>query len=216
MRTFRLAAEPLLLLLLTTMLLACKETGETDNEFADWRSRNEKYYTQIHTKAKADADKGDKEWKILTGFMFEASDKIKPEDQIVVQVLKNGEGKSSPLYNDSVRIHVEGKLIPSEHHPEGLIFQKNYEGQLDPEVAKPLKKSVSELQHGLQTALQHMHRGDRWRVYVPYKMGFYGNKVRGVIFPGIEITGPAYSTLIYDLTLVDWETPKILTSKIQN
>ena len=46
---------------------------------------------------------------------------------------------------------------------------------------------------GFATALQHMHIGDYWRVYIPYTLG-YGSSDSDVI--------PAYSTLIFDVELV--------------
>ena len=45
------------------------------------------------------------------------------------------------------------------------------------------------------TALQHMHVGDYWRVYVPYQLGY-----KGVAQTGI----PAYSTLIFDIYLCEY------------
>ena len=43
--------------------------------------------------------------------------------------------------------------------------------------------------------LMRMHRGDRWRVYIPYQLA-YGSSARSSI--------PAYSTLIFDLQLEDF------------
>ena len=48
---------------------------------------------------------------------------------------------------------------------------------------------------GLSTALQQMHLGDRWVVYVPHQYG-YGTVNNSSPFV------PAYSTLIFDITLV--------------
>ena len=43
-----------------------------------------------------------------------------------------------------------------------------------------------------------MHRGDHWTVYIPYQLG-YGASASGMV--------PAYSTLIFDLRLVDFSHP---------
>ena len=40
-----------------------------------------------------------------------------------------------------------------------------------------------------------MHRGDYWRIYIPYQLG-YGGTARSSI--------PAYSTLVFDLRLEDF------------
>ena len=43
-----------------------------------------------------------------------------------------------------------------------------------------------------------MHRGDHWTVYIPHQLG-YGTSASGTV--------PAYSTLIFDLRLVDFSHP---------
>ena len=48
---------------------------------------------------------------------------------------------------------------------------------------------------GYATVLQHMHRDDYWRIYIPYQLG-YGETDNGSV--------PAYSVLIFDLTLIDF------------
>jgi FKBP-type peptidyl-prolyl cis-trans isomerase FklB len=51
---------------------------------------------------------------------------------------------------------------------------------------------------GFSTALQNMHIGDRWLVYIPYTLG-YGTTDSGTI--------PAYSTLVFDITLLAYYHP---------
>ena len=51
---------------------------------------------------------------------------------------------------------------------------------------------------GFTTALMSMHRGDHWTVYIPHQLG-YGTSASGTV--------PAYSTLIFDLRLVDFSHP---------
>jgi FKBP-type peptidyl-prolyl cis-trans isomerase FklB len=48
---------------------------------------------------------------------------------------------------------------------------------------------------GFSTALQNMHRGDYWRVIVPYQLGYNKESKTGI---------PAYSTLVFDIWLVDF------------
>jgi len=62
-------------------------------------------------------------------------------------------------------------------------------------LATPTKFAVSGVVKGFSTALMRMHRGDHWRIYIPYQLG-YGSGARSVI--------PAYSTLIFDLRLEDF------------
>jgi FKBP-type peptidyl-prolyl cis-trans isomerase FklB len=54
---------------------------------------------------------------------------------------------------------------------------------------------ISSLVSGFATAVQNMHIGDRWLVYIPYDLG-YGTTESS------SSTIPAYSTLVFDITLV--------------
>ena len=53
--------------------------------------------------------------------------------------------------------------------------------------------AVSKLTDGFATALQHMHIGDKWDVYVPWTLA-YGTKDYKTI--------PAYSVLKFEITLL--------------
>ena len=68
--------------------------------------------------------------------------------------------------------------------------EKKFDNRLD----LPFKNYIRTRTDGLATALQNMHLGDHWTVYVPYQLG-YGSADKGNI--------PPYSILIYDVTLVD-------------
>lgn len=52
---------------------------------------------------------------------------------------------------------------------------------------------LNEVIEGWQIALQRMHIGDHWIVYIPYTMG-YGTRTSGPI--------PAFSTLIFEVQLL--------------
>jgi FKBP-type peptidyl-prolyl cis-trans isomerase FklB len=55
---------------------------------------------------------------------------------------------------------------------------------------------VDAVLEGFATALQHMHRGDHWRVTIPYQLGYGTSDYNSI---------PGYSTLIFDIRLVDFE-----------
>ena len=59
---------------------------------------------------------------------------------------------------------------------------------------KPRTFAVSGVVKGFATALQNMHIGDRWQVYIPHQLA-YGSS---------DTPGAAYSTLIFDITLVGY------------
>ena len=52
---------------------------------------------------------------------------------------------------------------------------------------------LSDVIEGWQVALQKMHVGDKWIIYIPYTLG-YGNKNTDSI--------PAYSTLVFEVELL--------------
>ena len=110
-----------------------------------------------------------------------------------MQVIKEGTGSGCPMFSDSVMVNYQGRLMPSASYPSGYVFDGNYTGDYNPATVKPVTFYVGGLVDGFTTALQYMHIGDRWRVYIPYQLG-YGSADNGSI--------PAYSTLVFDVELL--------------
>jgi FKBP-type peptidyl-prolyl cis-trans isomerase FklB len=124
---------------------------------------------------------------------------------IIVHVLERGNSTSgSPLYTDSVMVNYRGRLIPSATYTAGYLFDRSYSGAYNPQTMNPAKFAVSGLVDGFTTALLHMSVGDRWEVYIPYKLGYGTEKA-----PKSEI--PGYSTLIFDIGLAGYYRPKAPT-----
>ena len=132
-----------------------------------------------------------------------------PENYIIAHVEQAGTGTTSPLYSDSVSMHYMGRLIPSTTYTSGLIFDKSWSSDtFNATTSRPNHSSIglsydaqgksASLVDGFTTALMSMHRGDHWTVYIPYQLG-YGATSAGLV--------PAYSTLIFDLRLVDFSHP---------
>ena len=97
-------------------------------------------------------------------------------------------------------MHYAGRLLPSLSYPQGYQFDSSFSGTFDPGLDTPAKFWAGGLVKGFTTALVHMHRGDRWRIYIPYQLA-YGSTARTSV--------PAYSTLIFDLQLEDfWRKTK--------
>jgi FKBP-type peptidyl-prolyl cis-trans isomerase FklB len=169
---------------------SCTESDSTTEEFGDWQNRNETYFSDIYQKAKADTVN----YKIIRSWSLEKDMATSPENNIVVQVLKVGTGSGCPLYTDSVRVHYEGRLIPSATYTGGYVFDKTWSGEYNLATMHPTTMSVSGLIDGMVTALMKMHIGDRWKVYIPYQLGYGTTTSSSTSIPG-------YSTLIFDLTL---------------
>ncbi len=177
------------------LLSSCSESDNEEEEFPNWKKTNEQYFNNLYAMAKSSADMGDKSWKVIRQWSLEESTAKDPYDYIVVNVLENGTGSGCPLYTDSVKVHYEGRLLPSTSYPDGYVFDKSFTGEFNPATALPAKFAVSGMIDGFTTALQYMHIGDRWKVYIPYQLG-YGKTASGSI--------PAYSTLVFDVTLVSY------------
>lgn len=177
------------------LLSSCSESDNEEEEFPNWKKTNEQYFNNLYVMAKSSADMGDKSWKVIRQWSLEESTAKDPYDYIVVNVLENGTGSGCPLYTDSVKVHYEGRLLPSTSYPDGYVFDKSFTGEFNPATALPAKFAVSGMIDGFTTALQYMHIGDHWKVYIPYQLG-YGKTASGSI--------PAYSTLVFDVTLVSY------------
>lgn len=97
------------------------------------------------------------------------------------KVLVAGDGRSRcPDRNSVVTVHYTGKTI------EGQTFDSSVGG-----VAPAFR--LKDLIEGWIIALQQMHVGDKWEIYIPAEKG-YGKYSQ----PGI----PGGSTLIFDIELV--------------
>ena len=100
---------------------------------------------------------------------------------IYYKVLETGEGKVSPTVRSIVSVHYRGTLT------DGKEFDNSYKRNC-PEAFR-----LCDVIDGWQIALQQMHVGDKWTIYIPSEMG-YGSKASGPI--------PANSTLIFEVELL--------------
>ena len=98
---------------------------------------------------------------------------------ILYKVIKKGSGTVTPNRNSVVTVHYTGKTI------NGKTFDSSLSG-----VAPAFR--LRELIPGWIIALQKMHVGDKWEIYIPAEQG-YGRFSQ----PGI----PGGSTLIFTIEL---------------
>jgi FKBP-type peptidyl-prolyl cis-trans isomerase FklB len=192
--------ENLLYLLLSLLAVvgvsSCSETNDDeDTEYANWQERNETYFTNIYNTAKSNTDGS---WKVIPTWSMNDSVATKATDNIVVKVLTKGSGSGCPLYNDSVRVAYRGQLMPTDSFPSGKVFDGTWTTEYSPATMSAVILRTNYVVDGFSTALQNMHIGDRWLVYIPYTLG-YGTTDSGTI--------PAYSTLVFDITLLAYYHP---------
>jgi FKBP-type peptidyl-prolyl cis-trans isomerase FklB len=186
-------------------LSSCSETDDNVEEYADWQKKNETFFLAKYNAAKQAIAMGDKSWKLLKNYARDTSSEGVPTDYIVVKVIREGAGSGCPLFTDTVRVHYRGQLIASTTHVDsedrelGLIFGKSWSSDIyDESISVPSKFGVSGVVDGFSTALQHMHIGDRWKVYIPHELG-YGSQEKNSI--------PPYSVLVYDMALEAYYRP---------
>ena len=100
---------------------------------------------------------------------------------ILYKIVKQGDANGrQPSARSIVTVHYTGKTI------DGKVFDSSLDGC-------PLAIRLNELITGWIIALQRMHVGDKWEIYLPAEMG-YGKLSQ----PGI----PGGSTLIFEIELI--------------
>lgn len=180
-----------LLVLALFSFTSCDEKEEA-GEFDNWKERNVQFVDSIATVARNCTDGS---WKV---FLTEGLDNAKEwpnEYYVYCNVLSAGTGVTHPAFTDTVEVNYSGRLIPTDNHPQGYLFDSSYTGEFDPLFDVPVSFPLNGTVAGFYTALQQMVAGDTWKVYIPYELG-YGDSSNSSI--------PAYSTLIFDINLVSF------------
>ncbi len=98
------------------------------------------------------------------------------------EILRQGDGPK-PQLTDKVRVHYRGTLL------DGTVFDSSYDR------GQPIEFALNQVIKGWQDALQHMPVGSKWKIYIPYQLG-YGERGAG------NVIGP-YEPLIFEVELLD-------------
>ena len=99
---------------------------------------------------------------------------------IYYEVINKGQGDTCALYTSQVKIYYKGYLF------DEYVF--------DDWSKHITTMNVNSSITGFAVALQKMKRGDKWKVYIPWELGY------GASGSGSKI--PPYSALIFELELV--------------
>ena len=177
---------------------ACSEETEVGEFENNWRERNVNYLDSIATIARTNQGSAVNQWKVIQSYHLSSGYvSTDNQDYVFAQIKEVGTGDVSPLYTDSVRVNYRGQLIPTASYPGGRVFDQNYYGELIDEENKkvmvPSTFSLGGVVDGWTTALQQMHVGDIWRIYIPQSLGYGSSTSNSNI--------PAYSTLVFDVYL---------------
>ena len=181
---------PFYLFILLPLFTSCSEEASEEEEYANWKERNEQFLASLANDSLKQSN-----WQRIKLFSLDPNTEGAVSDYIYVKKISNGEGTEMPIYTDSVRVVYRGRLIPSKSYPQGFIFDSTVYGEYSPVTAYTKRQLVSNTILGYATALQNMHKGDYWRVYIPSELG-YGTSDYSTI--------PGYSVLVFDLTLLDF------------
>ena len=178
--------------MLTLLFLSsCSEKDEV-SEYENWQARNQHYVDSIASLANAGTDG----WtKMLVYYLFDSKENPDKDNNhyVYIKKLENGTGTQSPEFKDSVRVHYIGRLIPSSSHPQGYVFGKSYSTYtFNEDTDVPALMNTGE--SVIATPLMHMVEGVRWKVVVPYFIGYGTNDYSLAGIPG-------YSSLTFDVKL---------------
>lgn len=143
------------------------------------------YFAKLEAEMQAEAAKqGEVNRKNGEAFLTENAKRegIKvTESGLQYEVLESGKG-DSPKASDNVEVHYTGKLI------DGTVFDSSVERGV------PASFGVTQVIPGWVEALQLMHEGDKWRLYIPSDLAYGPNGAGGEIGPNM--------TLIFDVELL--------------
>ena len=183
-----------LLFVTSLSVVSCSETDGVEDPYANWEERNQRYIDSIATVAESNQSNEVGQWKIIRSYKLPPlglDEKGKVNDNVYCEILEVGDGTVSPLFTDSVDVHYRGQLIPL-NDGQIVTFDQSYQGELDLNAATSVGYKPSGVVTGWTSALQEMKAGDRWKLYIPYNLG-YGESGYSSI--------PGYSILIFDLYL---------------
>ena len=182
-----------MLLAMPLLFTACSETDETQEEYPDWKNKNQTFWNRLYTETRRHATAGYTSWKLFKTYTKQDSISGVNTDYIIVHVKQAGTGSGTPLGTDSVSVRYTGQLLPSTSYPSGLVFDTTSPAGTTDATAGVAHMAINSLTDGFATALQHMHIGDKWDVYVPWTLA-YGEKGNKSI--------PGYSVLKFEISLL--------------
>ena len=153
---------------------SCSDDDD-DDHLNDWMVANQLALNAIKTNP---------EYKELKSLGNEAS--------IYYKVLTKGEGTDTARYTSTITCYYKGWFVadyPQKNIKVGTVFDQKLFDDSSP-ISISLNGSYI---NGWKTALQHMVKGDKWEIWIPYQLG-YGRETSKSI--------PGYSTLAFEIEVL--------------
>jgi FKBP-type peptidyl-prolyl cis-trans isomerase FklB len=146
------------------------------------------YLRQTMTSLESRQAKEDAKDRIAQEEAFLAQNAQRPEVTVTesglqYEVLKKGKG-ALPKLTDVVKVHYHGTLL------DGTVFDSSVDRK------EPISFGVTQVIPGWTEALQLMPVGSKYKLYIPYQLG-YNDRPAGKI--------PPYSMLIFEVELLSIE-----------
>lgn len=177
-------------LLLTLVFFSCSETEEV-GKYDNWRSRNETFIDSLQNVYDTAPSHGG-----LSRINLASA----PTEHIYYKEIEKAgeESVGSPTYSDYVKVFYKGTNILDEYFDGNFKGKNPVVNDTDPNAgdSTPTVFQVGGVITGWGEILQTMRKGDRFVVYIPWKYA-YGSSGSGSTILG-------YSTLIFDITLLDY------------
>lgn len=168
-------------LILSLGLLTACDQNAPDEAKSEYRIKNEEYVENISK---------DTAYKSLAFELSPFSIYYK-----VIEGPADGTEAQRPLQNSQVEYKYTLKLISGEVlETDEIVKSRIY--------LQDGNKRPDSMIRGMQLALQHMSVGETWEVVIPYQLGYGQYGVGGSTSSSI----PAYSTLIFEVTLLSIPT----------
>lgn len=188
------------LLFVVAVLVAATACSKSEDDSAErWRTANDAAFAAIKSNASYTEIKSPGH-----------------EGSIYYKELKKGTGTKPILFTSTVSLYARGRFVAdypdNKYIRRGAVFQSWLEADGVPfttlvsnvgEIPKDYRAHT--LTRGVRVALQYMHEGDRWEVWVPYTLGLgedEGSVFRSVMPSATATRIPAYSTLVFEIEVV--------------
>ena len=135
-----------LILFVSFVCFSCNDDDDNNSVPVDkaWQKQNDAY------------------WKTLVSdTQYTSLKSVSNVGSILYKVLETGKGTDPIYFTSKVNIYYTGTFI------DGTIFDQH-----EFDDGAPVTLSVSTLVDGMQTALQNMHVGDKWEIWIPQEMAY--------------------------------------------